>query len=138
MAPQEQHLVEWTPHSALGGECRSFADIAIHSPEHQKLLVVLLCEEGELRIEFKDVRAFLTFWDGDPNPLLTFKETASRPANLFRIEGSCWLASDLFYLDCESSFSASEEEWRHFCIIANERSIHIAARDQVEATLLMT
>jgi hypothetical protein len=126
-----QRLVAWEP-TALDGRTPSFGDIAICSSQSQRLSVTLPFEEGHLRIEFKDARAFMTSWDGDRNPFLTFEEAASRPSDLLKVEGSRWLAS-CFCLDIESSLRSSEAPWEHFCILSGERSLHVAARNDIEA-----
>lgn len=131
LSENTQRLIAWEP-IALDGRTPSFGDIVICSPRSQQLSVTLPFEEGDLRIDFKDARAFMTSWDGDPNLFLTFEEAASRPSDLLRIEQSRWLAS-CFYLDIESSHRASEAPWMHFCILSGERSLHIAARDEIEA-----
>jgi hypothetical protein len=125
-----QRLVAWEPTSFVG-RTPSFGDIVIHSEHIQQLCVTLPFEEGDLQLEFKDARAFMTSWDGDPNPFLTFDEAASRPGDLLRIEGSRWLAS-CFYLEIESSLQAKDDSWMHFCILSSERSLHVAARDDIE------
>lgn len=130
---QTQRLVKWQPVDGLEARIPSFGDIDICSPYSQKLVVTLPFEEGQLRIEFKHARAFMTSWDGDPNPFLTFEESVSRPNDLLMVEGSRWLAS-CFNLDLESSLTVSKEAWEHFCIISGERSLHIAARNNVQST----
>lgn len=130
---QTQRLVKWQPLDGLHAKIPPFGDIDICSPHSQSLVVTLPFEERELRIEFKHARAFMTSWDGDPNPFLTFEEAVSRPGDLLMVEGSRWLAS-CFSVDIESSLATSEEAWEHFCILSEERSLHIAARNIVEAT----
>ncbi|KEO88641.1 hypothetical protein EH31_16935 [Erythrobacter longus] len=88
----EQRLIEWIPLEEASGNTPSFGDIAMQSGNYQALVVTLPYEEGSLTVEFKDVRAFMTSWDGDPNPVLTFEEAASRPADLIKIEASRWLS----------------------------------------------
>ena len=129
----KQRLVGWTPLTDLENKTPSFGDIAIHSSSYQSLSITLPYEEGELRIEFKDARFFMTSWDGDPNPILSLEEAASRPSDLLKIEASRWLSSAHFSLDIESSFQSSDKPWEHFCIVARERSLHVAARDDIEA-----
>lgn len=126
-----QRLIAWKP-TSFEGRVPSFGNIVIHSKQSQQLTVTLPFDEGNLRIEFKDARAFMTSWDGDPNPFLTFDEAATRPADLLRIEESRWLAS-CFQLDIESSLQVKEAPWVHFCILSGERSLHVAARDEIEA-----
>lgn len=126
-----QRLVAWEPID-FGSRTPSFGDFVICSPQSQRISVTLPFEKGDLLIRFKVARAFMTSWDGDPNPFLTFDEAASRPSDLLRVEGSRWLAS-CFYLDIESSLRHSEAPWMHFCILSGERSLHIAARDEIEA-----
>ncbi len=132
MVINEQRLVGWTPLPELQGKTPSFGDIGIHSARHQTLTVTLPYKESDLRIEFKDTRAFMTSWDGDPNPFLTFEEAASRPSDLLKVEGSRWLSSDYFSLDVESSLQTSDKAWEHFCILSGERSLHVAARDDIQ------
>ena len=127
-----QRLIDWMPLPDLRLKTQSFGAIAIESPRQQELSVRLPYEEGVLRIEFKDARAFLTSWDGDPNPYLTFEEAAARPSDMFKVDASRWLSSDWFYLDCESSLQLSDKPWEHFCIISSERSLHVAARDEID------
>lgn len=129
----KQRLVDWMPLAELEGKTPSFGDISIESPSHQRLSITLPYEEGTLRIDFKDARAFMTSWDGDQNPFLTVEEAASRPNEMFKVEGSRWLSSGHFSLDIESSHRISERPWEHFCILSGERSVHVAARDNVEA-----
>lgn len=129
----EQQLVDWDPYPDISGKTPSFGDIAIRSTNSQTLIVTLPYEEGELRVEFKDVRAFLTTWDGDPDPFLTFEETALRPSDLFKVQASRWLSSDNFYLDSESSLQSSGKPWQHYCILSGERALHVAARDLIVA-----
>lgn len=128
-----QRLVGWMPLPELEGKMPPFGDIGIESPNHQRLLVTLPYDERALLIEFRDVRAFMTSWDGDPNPFVTFEEALSRPSYLCKVEGSRWLSSSYFYLDIESSTKTTEQPWEHFYILSGERSLHIAARDDVEA-----
>jgi hypothetical protein len=128
-----QRLVDWMPLPELKGKTSSFGDIVIESPCHQRLSVMLSYEDGSLRVEFKDARAFMTSWDGDPNPFLTFEEAASRPSDMCKVEASRWLSSGYFSLDIESSHRASDQPWEHFCILSGERSLHVAARDDIEA-----
>lgn len=132
-AEHSQQLVEWTPCAGLKDKSPKFGDIAIYSPRSQRIVVTLPFEDGDLRIEFKDARALMTSWDGDPNPFLTFEEAKSRPSDLLKIEGSRWLASS-FHSDVESSFRSSEAAWEHFCILSGERSLHVAARDDIEVS----
>lgn len=116
----EQRLAGWTPLPNLEGMTPSFGDITIHSPHHQNLKVTLPYEEGELRIEFMDAR--------------TFEDAASRPGELFKVEASRWLSSAYFSLDLESSLRlTSEKPGEHFCILSGERSLRVAARDDIEA-----
>ena len=130
----EQQLIEWVPLPEVSGNTPSFGDIAMQSSNHQTLIVTLPYEEGTLMIEFKDVRAFMTTWDGDPNSVLTFEEAALRPGDLFRIETSRWLSETYFFLDSESSIQTSEQPWQHFCSMSGQRSLHVAARDSIEAS----
>jgi hypothetical protein len=125
-----QRLVAWEP-TDFNGRTPSFGDIVICSPQSQQLSVTLPFEEGDLRIEFKNARAFMSSWDGDPNPFLTIEEAASRPSDLLKVENSRWLAS-CFSLDVESSLQASDAPWTHFWIVSGERSLHVAARDEVQ------
>jgi hypothetical protein len=132
MQPQNaQRLVAWEP-ADFDGKRPSFGDFVICSSQSHRLSVTLPFEEGDLRLVFKNARAFMTSWDGDPNPLLTFDEAASRPSDLLKVKKSRWLAS-FFYLDIESSLGTSESPWEHFCILSGERSLHVAARDDIEA-----
>jgi len=133
-AQKKQTLIPWTPMENDVGKTPSFGDIAIESAAHQKLVVTLPYEEGKLRLQFNDVRAFMTSWDGDPNPFLTFEEGGQRPSKLLKVQESRWLASQHFYLDIESSIQSSASPWEHFYILASERSIHIAARDDIESS----
>lgn len=128
-----QRLVAWVPAPEVASKAPLFGDVSIVSPEHQKLSVTLPYEEGELHLHFKDVRAFMTCWDGDPNPFLTIAEATARPSNLFKVEGSRWLSSQHFSLDIESSTRVSDAPWEHFCILSGERSLHVAARSDLQA-----
>lgn len=128
-----QRLVLWTPLDGLEGKTPSFGDFQIDSPSSEKLLIILPYQEGTLRIEFNDTRAFMTSWDGDPSPFLTLEEAISRPSDLCRAEGSRWLSSEHFSLDVDSSVRASNKAWEHFCIFSAERSLHVAARDDISA-----
>lgn len=130
----EQQLIEWVPLEEAIGKIPSFGDIAIQSSDYQTLIVTLPYEEGNLTVKFTDVRAFMTSWDGDPNPVLTFEEAALRPGDLFKIETSRWLSETYFFLDSESSIQSSEQPWQHFCFMSGERSLHVAARDFIEAS----
>jgi hypothetical protein len=127
----EQRLVAWSIADAAG-QTPSFGDMEIESPSQQKLVVTLPYEGGKLRICFNDVRSFMTSWDGDPSPFLTRDEVLSRPSELLRVEGSRWLSSGSFYLDVESSILASTNRWQHFFVLCSERSLHVAARDDIE------
>jgi hypothetical protein len=132
MEPENtQRLVAWKPVADLDAKTPSFGDMAVCSPQNERVVVTLLFEGSDLRIEFKDARAFMTSWDGDPNPFLAFEEAKSRPSDLLKVEGSRWLAS-CFYLDIESSLRSSEAPWEHFCILSGERSRHVAARNDIE------
>jgi hypothetical protein len=130
----KQRLLDWVPLTELEGKTPSFGDISIDSPSQQRLSLTLPYEEGTLRIEFKDVRAFMTTWDGDRNPFLTLEEAVSRPSDMCKVEASRWLSSGYFSRDIESSLRASEMPWEHFCILSGARSVHVAARDDVEAS----
>lgn len=130
----QQRLVDWVPAPDVTSKTPSFGDLSIISPEHQQLFVTLPYEEGKLHLHFKDVRAFVTSWDGDLNPFLTVAEATARLSNLFKGEGSRWLSSEHFSLDIESSIRASDAPWEHFCILSGERSLHVAARDDVDVT----
>ena len=132
----EQQLVPWSPFQDLGAGTPSFGDIEIESRACDTLVVTLPFEDGKLRLGFNDVRAFTTSWDGDPNPFITNEESAKRPSDLLKVEQSRWLASNHFNLDVESGTAVRAEPWRHFYIVAQERSLQIAARDDVEATWL--
>lgn len=125
-----QQLLSWVPCSAEG-RTPSFGDINIESASSQTLDVTLPFKEGKLIIRFNDVRAFATSWDGDPNPFLTNEEAMHRPSDLLRVERSRWLASEFFSLEVESGSRLPIGPWQHFCIIAQDRSVHIAARDDV-------
>ena len=129
----KQKLVPWEPVLQISRKTLFVEDISICSPEHQKLSVNLRFQEGDLSLHFNDTRAFWTSWDGDPNPFMTFDESSQRPSWLVKVEESRWLASEYFSLDLESSCQVSETPWEHFYILANDRSIHIAARDDLEA-----
>ena len=129
-----QQLIEWNPLPELDQKASSFGDIAIVSPYHQRLSVVLEYGEGALHIEFNDVRAFMTSWDGDPDSFLTHEEAISRPSDLCKVEASRWLASGNLRLDVESSLRTSQRPWEHFYIVSGERSLHVAARDDIEAS----
>ena len=130
----KQRLVDWMPLAELKGKAPSFGDISIESPSHQSLSIRLPYEEGTLRIEFKDARAFMTSWDGDQNPFLTVEEAVARQSDMCKVEGSRWLSSAHFSLEIESSLRASPRPWEHFCILSGERSVHVVARDDVEAS----
>lgn len=133
-AEKKQTLIPWAPMEGISGRTPSFGDITMESAAYQTLVVILPYEEGKLRLRFNDVRAFMTSWDGDPNPFLTFEEARERPSELLKVEESRWLSSQHFYLDIESSIQRSESPWEHFYILASERSVHIAARDNIEAS----
>lgn len=128
-----QKLVVWEPVPQISGITLFVEDLAINSPEHQQLKVDLSFQSGDLSLHFNDVRAFRTGWDGDPDPFMTVQESSQGPSWLTKVEESQWLASDYFALDIESSNEISELPWEHFFILASERSIHIAARDDLEA-----
>jgi hypothetical protein len=132
-ANTEQRLVAWNPSEEAARATPSFGDIEVESPNSRTVVLTLPYEEGKLRLLFKDVRAVMTSWDGDPNPFVTFKEAAARPSALMKVEGSRWLASGHFHLDIESS-DTSVSSWEHFYALASERSVHVAARDDLEAT----
>ncbi|CAA9525466.1 MAG: hypothetical protein AVDCRST_MAG31-1890 [uncultured Sphingomonas sp.] len=121
------------PSQEAVGKTPSFGNIEVDSRDYQTLCVALAYKEGKLRLQFNDVRAFMTSWDGDPNPFLTFEEASSRPSDLLKVERSRWLASEHFHLDIDSS-DTSAKPWEHFYLVASERSLHVAARDDVEAT----
>tara|TARA_R110000824_G_scaffold33596_1_gene107628 strand:+ start:151 stop:615 length:465 start_codon:yes stop_codon:yes gene_type:complete len=131
---KEQRLIAWTPIDSVSGKSPSFGEVSMESPDYQTLMVTLPYDEGKLRLQFNDVRAFMTSWDGDSNPYVTFEDARGRPDDLLKVENSRWLASPHFYLDIESSIQMSEAPWEHFIILASERSIHIAARDSIEAS----
>ena len=126
----EQRLLAWGPVPEL-----KTGDFAMTSGSHGRLSVSLPLDEGSLTLDFHDVRAFFTKWDGDFCPFLTFEEAAGRPSDLFKVQPSRWLCSNEFYLESESSLHISDEPWEHFCVLANERSLHIAARDSVDVTV---
>lgn len=134
MAKTKQRLVAWSPREFAASETPYFGEIDLQSPDFQTVRLDLPCEEGKLRLLFKDVRALMTSWDGDPNPFVTFEEAAARPGPLAIVEESRWLASDSFALGVESSGVVSSKPWMHFYILADGRAVHIAARDDIEAT----
>ena len=129
-----QRLVAWTPNDAAARGTPSYGDVDLQSPDYRTVRLEVPYEEGKLCLLFKDVRAVMTSWDGDPNPFVTFEEAAARPGPLMIVEGSRWLASDCFHLEVESSGVINSAPWVHFYILADERSVHIAARDPVETT----
>lgn len=130
----EQQLIEWLPLAVARANTSSFGDFAVQSNDYQTLIVTLPYEEGTLTVAFKDVRAFMTKWDGDPDPVLTFDEAAQRPSDLFKVENSRWLSGAYFFFGSESSAQTSDLRWEHFCIMSGERSLHVAARDSIEAS----
>ncbi len=85
-----QRLVAWEPIS-LVGRTPSFGDFVIHREHGEQLSVKLPFEEGDLHIEFKNARGFMTSWDGDPNPFFTFEEAAPRAPDL--AESICQLTA---------------------------------------------
>jgi hypothetical protein len=111
----------------------SIGDIKIESPNQGTLIITLPFEEGKMLIHFKEVRAFLTRWDGDPDPYLTHDKIVERPGDLVKVEDSRWLTSENFSLDIECSRGSTTMQWEHFIVVASDRSLHIAARDRVEA-----
>lgn len=131
---QMQTLVDWVPLAELDGKVSSFGDFAVDSPAHQRLSVTLPYEEGTLHLNFKDVRAFMTVWDGDPFPFIPFGESAARPSDLLKVVASRWISSGYFTLEAESSIRDSDAPWEHFWILSGARSLHVAARDDIEAT----
>ncbi|WP_426020780.1 hypothetical protein [Brevundimonas sp. DWR2-3-1b1] len=131
-ANSKQQLVPWNPNEKAARATPSYGDVELESPNCRTLILTLPYEEGKLRLLFKDVRAFMTSWDGDPNPFVTFKEAAARPSALMKVKESRWLASGHFHLDVESS-DISANAWEHFYALASERSVHVAAREDVEA-----
>lgn len=133
-AKTKQRLVAWTPDEVAASETPYFGEVDLQSPDYRTVRLDLPYEEGKLRLLFKDVRALMTSWDGDPDPFVTFEEAAARPGALAIVEESRWLASDSFALGIESSGIVGSKPWVHFYILADGRSVHIAARDDVEAS----
>jgi hypothetical protein len=127
-----QRLIAWELAEGVG-QTPSFGDFELVSPKHQELSLVLFFEEGQLRVDFHDVRAFEAQWDGDTSRFFTSDELRGRPSELLRVEGSRWLASEHFTLDIESSVQGSPKRWEHFCVLASERSLHVAARDDISS-----
>lgn len=130
----DQRFAAWEPAEAVG-KTPSFGEFELESVDCRTLCVTLPYEEGKLRLRFNEVRSFMTSWDGDPNPYLTWEESGARPGNLVTVEGSRWLESGFFTLEIDS-VAASALPWKHFWIVANYRSIHIAARDDIDAEWL--
>ncbi len=125
-----QRLVRWLPSVEVAERTPSFGDIEIVSLDYCTLRLSLPYEEGKLLLQFNDARAFMTEWDGDPNPFLNFREAGNRTGDLFKVERSRWLASGHFNLGIEPS-RTSDQPWEHFLILASERSIHVAARENI-------
>lgn len=125
-----QRLIAWQLAEAIG-HTPSFGDVAVFSAQAQEVSLILPFLEGEVHLKFRDARALMTSWDGDPNSFLTLEEATSRPSDLLKVENSRWLVTQ-FNQDLQSSLEFSDAPWIHFCIFSEERSIHIAARDYVD------
>ncbi|AOF99001.1 hypothetical protein BSY18_246 [Blastomonas sp. RAC04] len=129
---EPQRLIRWTPCREAEDKAPSFGDLKISSHRHQRLAVSLPYHEGKLHLDFKDVRAFKTIWDGDADVFLTTDQSNRPEGSLFKVENSHWLWSGQFTLDIESSETCSDAPWEHFYIVSAERCLQIVARDDVE------
>lgn len=129
---KHQRLIRWTPCREVADDVHSLGDFQISSHRHQRLAVSLPYHEGKLHLDFKDVRAFKTSWDGDAAAFLDTYESSRPAGTLFKVENSRWLSSSQFTLEIESSERCSDAPWEHFYIVSEERSLQIVARDDVE------
>lgn len=145
MAQPEQKALRWEPIEDLPET--TCTEVAIESARTGELRLVLRYSQivgnpdRDLVLEFSDVRAFQTRWDGD-GPRL--REECEVPAcnhprfhsawPLIQVENSPWIASEDFSVSRFFAEADGQGEWNHFRIGSEDRSVDVMARGPVSAS----
>lgn len=118
------------------------ADFSLESDETGRLRLLLRYSwirgnQADLALDFADVRAIRTFWDGDGDG--SIYDCVPRCSGthsyylwpLQEISRSDWLGSGNFVASVEIARARGQEPWRHYRIITLERSLDILARGSI-------
>jgi hypothetical protein len=98
---------------------------------------------SDLMLNFPEVRAIRTFWDGDgerdqfnTEPPRCAGERVGYIWPLLEIESSRWMESSAFSTSMAIAQALGQEPWRHYQVITLERSLDILARGTVTGVWL--
>jgi hypothetical protein len=118
------------------------ADFTFESCEDGRLNLTLRYSwvrgnDADLVLEFAEVRALRTFWDGDgdqprfDDPPRCLGNDNQYVWPLLIIEPSAWLRNGSFAVSIHIADSMNEQPWRHYRVLTLERSIDVLARGPV-------
>lgn len=140
MTTLHQEAVRWEPVANIPDT--PCADFFFESYETGRMRLVLRYSwvrgnQADLELEFADVRAIKTFWDGDgDHPIYAGAPTCSGVHSGYRwplleITTSTWLRGGNFATSIAIAELRGEEAWRHYNILTLERSLDILARGSI-------
>ena len=92
----------------------------------------------DLALNFSDVRAIRTHWDGDGDGPLAPEPPRCTGAHsmfiwpLLLVAPSRWLASDNFAASISIAEALAEEPWQHYRVLTLERSLDVLARGAID------
>ena len=93
-----QNEVHWSPIENIPRS--GIGDFSLESDRHTRLKITAYFASHDLRIEFDDVLAFRTLWDGDQSLVGSYKKLPTlidgTQGGLVKVENSEWLYSGDF------------------------------------------
>jgi len=142
MTTATQLAVRWEPIDNIPDS--PFADFDLQTFGQGRLRVLVRYSgvtgnPHDLLLEFTDARGFRSFWDGDGDGPLDNEPPRCSGANqrfiwpLLTLERSRWLDGGQFATSQAVAAALGEEPWRHYRVIALERSLDVIARGAIRA-----